>query len=59
MPIKKVNAVDVYRPDGFFDLHNMYKSVMGAKNLGILFVEAVSVLVLSTNILYLARKSWI
>ena len=42
MPIKKVNAIDVYKPDGLFDLHNIYKSAMGAKNLGLLFVEAVS-----------------
>ena len=42
LPIKKVSAIDVYKPEGLFDLHNLYKSAMGAKNLGLLLVEAVS-----------------
>ena len=42
LPIISVDACDVYRPDGIFDVYNIYKNVMGAKNLGLLLVEAVS-----------------
>lgn len=42
LPVQTVDACDVYRPNNVFDVYGIYKNVMGAKNLGLLLVEAVS-----------------
>ena len=39
LPPKPVNAVDVYRPEGLFDVARV---AFGAKNLGEMLVEQVS-----------------
>ena len=56
LPIKQVNACDVYRPGGILDVYNIYKNVVGAKNLGLLFVEAVSSIIWCYNVQELAHE---
>ncbi len=38
LPVKTVNAVDVYRPEGLLDVFHV---VTGAKNLGEMLIEQV------------------
>ena len=42
VPVKKVSSVDVMKPESPLDVVNMATSVMGAANLGDIFIEQVS-----------------
>lgn len=51
LPLRSINACDVFRPEGLFDLAQV---ALGAKNLGELFVDQVWIsLVVKCNCAYL------